>query len=185
MRIFQAFSAFFKVLFNPEFAERIEQLSNGVALPDPSQPEPKKEAAAKVAATPPKPQPPMRNDALTLLATLQREARFVDIVMEPLGDYSDAQVGAATRDVLRDCGQTLERLFAIRPVTDEEEGATLQTPDQVDGARYRLTGNVSGEPPYRGQLVHHGWLASQCELPKWSGSDDAALVIAPIELAVS
>lgn len=105
--------------------------------------------------------------------------------MEPLGDYSDAQVGAATRDVLRDCGQTLERLFAISPVVDAEEGASHETPADVDAARYRLTGNIEGEPPYRGQLVHHGWQATRCELPKWSGKNDAALIVAPVEIEIA
>jgi len=182
MRIFQAFAAFFQVLFNREFAARLRQLSDVKALPAPAQAAAPK---AKPAAAAPKPKPPARNDALTLLATLQREARFVDIVMEPLEGYTDAQVGAATRDVLRDCGQTLERLFAIRPVIDAEEGAAHETPAAVDATRYRLTGNVSGEPPYRGQLVHHGWQATHCELPKWSGKDEAAMIVAPIELELT
>ncbi|MEX0819149.1 MAG: DUF2760 domain-containing protein [Pirellulaceae bacterium] len=180
MRFFQAISVFFKVLFNRDFAARLQQLADSERLP----------TDAGVAPTPtptraepqPRAKPPARNDAITLLATLQREARFVDIVMEPLADYSDAQVGAATRDVLRDCGQTLERLFAICPVVEAEEGALHETPADVDAARYRLTGNVTGEPPYRGQLVHHGWQATCCELPKWSGSDDAAAIVAPVEL---
>lgn len=180
MRILQAFSAFFQVLFNRDFAEQMRELPTIKALPAPSQ-----AAAPKVAPAPAETKPPARNDALTLLATLQREARFIDIVMEPLGDYTDAQVGAATRDVLRDCGQTLGRLFAIRPVVDAEEGADHETPATVDATRYRLTGNVSGEPPYRGQLVHHGWQATQCELPKWSGSDDAAMILAPVELSMT
>jgi len=183
MRIFQAFAVFFKVLFQREFAEQLRDLERQPALSAPAkttstQPPPSVPAPAK-------PKPPSRNDAITLLATLQREARFVDIVMEPLGDYTDAQVGAATRDVLRDCGQTLERLFAIQPVIDAEDGAPHETPAKMDTARYRVTGNVVGEPPYRGQLVHHGWQATRCELPKWTGSDDAALIVAPVELNVT
>lgn len=181
MRIFQAISAFFKVLFDREFAARVQQLASAKELPTAA----KTEAAPKAVPAPAKPKPPVRNDAITLLATLQREARFVDIVMEPLGDYSDAQVGAATRDVLRDCGKTLERLFAIQPVIDAEEGASHETPAAVDAGRYRLTGNVAGEPPYRGQLVHHGWQATRCELPTWSGIAEAALIVAPVELEIA
>lgn len=180
MRIFQALSVFFQVLFNRDFASQVQQLG---ITPDPAAM--KVEDAGKNPATRPKPKAPLRNDAITLLATLQREARFVDIVMEPLGDYSDAQVGAATRDVLRDCGQTLERLFAIFPVVDAEEGASHETPADVDAARYRLTGNIEGEPPYRGQLVHHGWQATRCDLPKWSGKNDAALIVAPVEIEIA
>ncbi len=177
MRIFQAISAFFKVLFDREFAEGLRQLAASEQLPSATEADAAPQAAPTLAA--PK---PARSDAITLLATLQREARFVDIVMEPLVDYSDAQVGAATRDVLRDCGQTLERLFAIRPVVDAQEGAVHETPAELDAARYRLTGNVAGEPPYHGQLVHHGWQATHCELPIWSGNDDAAMIVEPVEL---
>lgn len=181
MRIFQAISVFFKVLFDRDFASRLQQLDSGESLPAAAS----TKVASTVAPTPAKPKPAARNDAITLLATLQREARLVDIVMEPLGDYTDAQVGAATRDVLRDCGQTLERLFAIRPVVDAEEGASHEAPANMDAARYRLTGNVTGDPPYRGQLVHHGWQATHCELPSWSGSDDAAMIVAPVELELA
>ena len=132
----------------------------------------------------PAPAPPARNDAITLLATLQREARFVDIVKEPLADYSDAQVGAAARDVLRDCGAVLDRLFDVQPIVDKEEGAEVDLPAGFDAGRYRVTGNVTGEAPYSGPLVHHGWEAKSCALPQWSGAKDAALVVTPAELEV-
>ena len=35
-----------------------------------------------------------RHDALSLLAVLQREARLLDFLKEPVEGYSDAQVGA-------------------------------------------------------------------------------------------
>ena len=58
----------------------------------------------------------MRSDAINLLAALQREARFVDFIKEPIAGYSDAQIGAAVRDVHRDCGALLERLFGLKPI---------------------------------------------------------------------
>jgi len=39
-----------------------------------------------------------------------------------------------------------------------------------------------GEPPYRGVLRHHGWRATRCELPTWTGSAQAATVVAPAEV---
>jgi len=108
----------------------------------------------------------------------------VDIVKEPLGDYSDQQIGAAARDVLRDCGAVLDRMFALEGVVDEAEGAELEVPAGFDPGRYRLTGNVAGDPPFRGKLVHHGWRATRCELPQWSGSAASALVVAPVELEI-
>lgn len=176
MRFFQAFAVFFKFLFNREFAEQVAKVAEGKL------PAPPAEKAPVPAPAAPKSKPPARSEAVTLLATLQREARFVDIVQEPLDGYSDAQVGAATRDVLRNCAKTLDRLFAIRPVVDAEEGSPHETPAKFNAALYSLTGNVSGEPPYRGTLVHRGWQVTKCELPTWSGTDDAAEIIAPAEL---
>lgn len=181
MRVSVAFRAFFAALFSRPKAEAIAAALAGQhlesetkAIPQPAAPKP---APAKL-------KPPARSDAVTLLATLQREARFVDIVKEPLNEYSDAQIGAAARDVLRDCGVVLDRLFDLSPIVDAEEATEIETPPAVDAARYRLTGSVTGEPPFRGALVHHGWQAGRCELPKWSGSDEAALVVAPVEIEV-
>ena len=72
-----------------------------------------------------------RSDAITLLATLQREARFVDIVSEPLDGYSDAQIGAAARDVLRESGKVLNRLFSLKRVVDAEEGKQRRSARQL------------------------------------------------------
>jgi hypothetical protein len=93
------------------------------------------------------------------LAALQREGRFIDFLKEPLDGFSDAQIGAVARDVHRDCGKVVERWFALSPIAKEEEGAEITLPPGFDAGRFRLSGQVSGEPPYRGRLVHHGWVA--------------------------
>ena len=125
-----------------------------------------------------------RSDALNLLATLQREARFVDIVKEPLSEYTDAQVGAAARDVLRDCAAVLDRFFQLAPVVEDAEGAQVELTAGFDSARYRVAGKAQGELPWTGKLTHHGWQAGKCELPQWTGSRDAAMVVAPAEVEV-
>ncbi len=127
-------------------------------------------------------QPLTQSDAITLLAALQREARLIDLIQEPLDNYEDAQVGAAARDVLRDSAVVLERMLALRPVIDRSEGDEVETPDSANAGRFRFVGNVQGEPPYRGRLVHHGWEASILELPRWSGCSEDVSVVAPAEL---
>ena len=67
-----------------------------------------------------------RSDAMDLLAELQREGRLVELVQESLSEYSDSQVGAAARDVLRDCRTTLDKVFGLQPVIDEPENATVE-----------------------------------------------------------
>ena len=179
MRLFLATRVFFKILSNSALAEVMQKHFGGkapAALPAPEAPPTPKLPPA------PAPKAPLRSEAITLLATLQREARFLDFLMEPLAGYADAQVGAVARDVHRDCGAVVKRLFDPRPSVAQEEGGTLEVSAGFDAGRYRLTGNVAGQPPYRGRLVHPGWEAAKCELPTWTGTKDSARVIAPAEV---
>lgn len=180
-RIWIAIRIFFVTLFYREVAAKVEQILYPEASPAKVEAPP---APPKPAAKPPakKPPAPTRSDAVTLLSTLQREARFVDFIKESLAGYSDAQIGAAARDVHRDCSQVLERLFALRPLVEQEEGSAMDVPAGFDAGRYRLTGNVEGEPPFHGRLQHHGWEATRCELPSWSGSQAAVRTVAPVEV---
>jgi hypothetical protein len=172
-RILLAFRVFFWILFHAR-AEQVKRLSgHAEPVPTPTKSPPKPPAA---------PKPPARSEAITLLATLQREARFVDFVEESLADYSDAQIGAAVRDIHRDCGTVIKRLFALQPAASQEEGTDVDVPAGFDSNRWRLTGNVTGEPPFHGRLVHPGWEATICELPVWTGSASAARIVAPAEV---
>jgi hypothetical protein len=177
-RIGLAFKAFFGILFNQATAERVASTFHDEALPKLTTPEPPAAAVEKGAAK------PLRSEALTLLEALQREARLVDLCQESLDPYSDEQIGAAARNVIRDCGKTLDRFFGLAPVSEGGEGSELSVPAGFDPARYRLTGNVAGEPPYRGRVVHAGWQATRCELPQWTGGKGAALIVAPAEVEV-
>jgi Domain of unknown function (DUF2760) len=123
---------------------------------------------------------PGRSDALTLISTLQREARLLDLVQEPLDGYTDAQVGAASRDVLRDTSATLKRLFNIVRLVESSEGDRVELPNDPSSARWRIVGpSPNGN---RATLVHAGWQATKCELPQWTGPSSDALVLAPAEV---
>ncbi len=141
------------------------------------------EEAPPKAAEPPAPLPPGRSEALTLLSVLQREGRLVDFLMEPVDGYSDAQVGAAAREVHKQCAAALHRLFALEPLRQEPEGATVELPAQFDPAEYHVisrTGATSG----RGRLVHPGWKAGRTALPAWHGRAAAASVVAACEVEI-
>ena len=108
-----AFRAFFAVLSRRESAERVRAaLAPTTAKPQDSLPAPAKSPEKPITA-PAKPAdaPPKRSEALTLLSALQREARLIDLVMEPLDGVEDAAIGAAVREVLRDSQKTLNRMF--------------------------------------------------------------------------
>ena len=178
MGLVVATKAFFKLLFDRELSDQFQDLVAG-----------KLDAGKtpKVTAQPPKPAPapkPTRSEAITLLAALQREARFVDLVSESLGDYSDQQIGAAAREVLEESGKVIQRMFGLKPLTDAADGSELATPEAFEPAEYRLTGNVSGDPPFRGTVAHHGWKATRCDVPQWNGADSTRLIIAPVEIEV-
>jgi hypothetical protein len=184
MRLILATRVFFKILSNSAVADVMQKHFGGgrakAALPAPETPPTPKAPPPPVPA--PTPKVPLRSEAITLLATLQREARFLDFLMEPLAGYADAQIGAVARDVHRDCGAVVKRLFDPKPAVSQEEGSTVDVPKGFDAGRFRLTGNVTGEPPYHGRLVHPGWEAAKCDLPTWTGTKDSARVIAPAEV---
>jgi hypothetical protein len=168
-RLCSALRAFFKALSDPAFADRISAPS-----PTPTaQPQPQPAPA---------PQPPPRSDALTLLATFQREARLVDFLLEPIQSYTDAQIGAAVRDLHKNAAAVLTRYFDPKPLRPEPENAPIAVPPGFEPFEFHLTGNVVGSPPYHGALRHHGWKATKCDLPTWTGPTRAARIIAPAEV---
>ncbi len=178
MGLLIATKSFFKLLFNRDLSQQFQQLLDGQLAP-------KIEAQPLRPAPVERPQPkPSRSDAITLLAALQREARLLDIVKEPLDGYSDAQIGAAARDVLKNSAAVIERMFALEPLTDAEDGTPLSTPSDFDPSEYRLTGKVAGSGPFSGTVAHHGWKATRCDVPQWSGKTETALIVAPVELEV-
>lgn len=194
-RLGLAFRLFFRVLSDPAVAEQGEKLldpAQGMlaqatrAQGTPAQATtalPPTAAAPSAPPAPTRPVEPQRSDALTLLEVLQREARLIDFLKENIAPFSDAQVGAAVRDVHRDAAAVLERLFAPRPVMSEPEGSTVSLSTAVDAGRIRLTGNVTATPR-QGTLRHGGWKASKVEMPQWTGPRDTATIIAPAEVEV-
>ena len=179
MGLITASKAFFKLLFNSELSQSFDEL-----VASGSAPKLESKPAKPATVAPVTPTAPARSDAVSLIAALQREARLLDIVTESLDGYTDAQIGAAAKEVLRDTGAVLERMFGLQPLTALDDGAILETPAKFDAAEYRLTGSVSGEAPFRGTVAHHGWKATKCDVPKWTGENSSALIIAPIELEI-
>lgn len=166
-----------RVLTSGVFAAKITQL-----LEEPTKIAPP--VAPPTPAKPAAPVKPLRSDAVTLLATLQREGRLIDFLKEPIDSYSDAQVGAAVRDIHRDCSAVLERQFGLRPVLDQAEGSTVNLGGNSKAGRIKLTGRVGDGTPASGTLVHHGWRVSKNELPVWTGDADSASIVAPAEVEV-
>jgi hypothetical protein len=125
-----------------------------------------------------------RDGALALLGLLQREGRLVDFLRETLDDYEDSDIGAAVRDIHRGCKKVLAEHLTIEPVMPGEEDDAVTVPRGFDPGEIRLIGDVSGDPPFKGTLRHHGWRVIQARLPALSeGVDRHVLAPAEVEIA--
>jgi hypothetical protein len=160
-----------KVLGDAELAGKVSDLVSKPAI-TPPQP-----------ADAPKPVPPERTHAsgLFVLSVLQQDGRLIDFLQQDVAGFSDEEVGGAARVVHSGCRKALDRLVSVVPVLKDAEGSSVNVPAGFDSNRIRLTGNVAGQPPYKGSLKHHGWTASEVKFPMLSEAVDYR-VLAPAEV---
>ncbi len=140
------------------------------------------EAAAEAAPPTPTPVADVSSTAaLQVLALLQQEARFLDFVNEELAGFSDAEIGAAARVVHEGSRKAIRNHFDLAPIRAEEEESRVTLQTGFDPSEVRLTGNVVGEAPFTGTLVHRGWKVTDVRLPTLAPEHDARIV-APAEV---
>jgi hypothetical protein len=159
-----AWRAFRRVLGEPDFADKVRPL---VAPPEPRE------------QRPPKPS----GEPLRLLALLQREGRLLDFLLEDVSQASDDQLGAGVRELHRKAQAVLKDRLVLEPVLPQREGDAVEVPPGFDPSAIRLVGNVTGQPPFRGTLQHHGWRVKELKLaPPPEGQDEFVLMPAEVEL---
>ena len=118
-----------------------------------------------------------------LLAALQREGRLVDFLQQDVTAFSDEDVASAARVVHAGCRRVLHQGLELGPAVEACEGATLSVPAGFDACRIRLTGNVTGNPPFRGVVRHAGWVVRAVRFPEVAASmDPRILAAAEVEL---
>jgi len=168
-RLWLAIVCWFRIVFDAQFAGKVAALRAAGALPAQGGPPvlPRSQAA------------PAAGPALHLLAVLQREGRLIDFCEEEIAAFSDAQVGAAARTVHDGCRKALRDAFSFAPVRSEPESSQVTLDGAFDPVAVRLTGNVSGKPPFTGVLRHHGWKVVESRMP--AGPADSS-VVAPAEV---
>jgi hypothetical protein len=163
-RIWLAIRSSLRVLRDPAAAEKVK--------------------TALEAPPPPPPGPPKPSGVpLRMLAALQRDARLLDFLMENIQDYGDADIGAGVRDIHRRCQKLIKEHLMLEPVMTQDEESTVEVPAGFDPSAVRLTGNVTGQGPYRGVLKHKGWRVKDLKLPAPpSGQDELVLMPAEVEM---
>jgi hypothetical protein len=163
-RLFLLFKTEWRIVTDQTFANRVKELFGAAA--------PKVEKEKKPSAEP-----------LRLLALLQREGRLVDFLLENIQAYEDSQIGAAVRDIHQKCQTALREHVTIQPVLNKEEGDAIEVPANFDPSAIRLTGNLTGKPPFQGTLRHHGWRVQKFDLsPPPAGQDEFVISPAEVEL---
>jgi len=120
---------------------------------------------------------------LHMIAVLQREGRLLDFFSEDLDAYEDDQIGAAVRSIQESCKKTMGKYLTCKPVLNVEEEAEYTVPAGFDPGSIKLTGNVTGEPPFKGVVRHRGWKAAKLEMPMLSESRDPD-IISPAEVEI-
>lgn len=154
--------------------------------------------AAPTPASPVTPAPSMRervrpqapaataaDGAVQMLAILQREGRLVDFLQEEISMYEDGQIGAAVRNIHAGCRHALAEHVKLEPVYQEAEGSNVGVPAGFDTHAVRLTGDVVGEPPFKGALRHRGWRVARIDLPEQSIEQNRTMIVAPAEVEVN
>jgi hypothetical protein len=176
-RVWFAWACFFRVLLDGQYAWRAARVRDPAALPPAKRDSP--EATAEQAAAL---EQARSTAALQLLELLQREGRLVDFIQQDITQFEDAEIGAAARVVHQGCRRALGAHATITPIRSEDEGSRVAVQD-AGGSAVKLTGNVTGEPPYQGTLRHRGWRAESLSLPQpLAGHDFAVLAPAEVEL---
>lgn len=129
--------------------------------------------------------PPVRpsGEPVRLLGLLQREARLLDFLMENISAYSDDQVGAFARDLHGKSQTVLKKHLTLEPVMSQAEGETVTVPAGFDASAIQVSGNVAGNPPFKGTLQHGGWRVKTMNIPKTPDGHDE-FVLHPAEVVL-
>ncbi len=119
--------------------------------------------------------------SLAILGWLQREGRLIDFLQESIDDYDDEQVGAAVRAIHKGCAKVLAEALTLEAILPGEEESRVTVPAGFYPVAIALTGNVKGDPPFKGTLMHHGWRTTTVHVPV-PETDPKVLMPAEVEL---
>ena len=156
--------------------------------PEPSTPRPVDRVRPAQPPRPAQPVHPARTaeaGSVQMLALLQREGRLIDFLQEDLSLYDDAQIGAAVRPIHQGCRQALAQHIRLEPIMEDAEGSAVTVQPGFDIHAIRLSGNVVGEPPFRGALRHRGWRAASVDLPRPAQGQAGEMIVAAAEVEVN
>ncbi|PIE75069.1 MAG: hypothetical protein CSA18_01845 [Deltaproteobacteria bacterium] len=120
---------------------------------------------------------------LHLLSVLQEEGRFIDFLNENLSDYDDEDIGAAVRSIHKGCKDGISRYLELKPLLEIDEDEPFEVDSGFNPDMIKLTGNVVGNPPFKGVVRHRGWKAENINMPELKKVNDASFLV-PAEIEI-
>ena len=118
-----------------------------------------------------------------LFSILQREGRLMDFFAEDIEEYEDEDIGAAVRNIHENCRKIIDKYIIPKSILVDEEDSEITVEPGFDPNAIKLTGNVTGNPPFKGIVRHKGWKAEKLDMPILSGERDPR-IIAPAEIEI-
>lgn len=152
---------------DPAFAAKLAAIQAGAELKPLTPPAPPKPSGA----------------ALRMLALLQAESRLVDFLLEDISGATPDTIGNAVLKVHKDAQDALKRFAVIETILPGKEDDTVTVPRGFDPSAVRVVGNVTGEPPFTGQIQHPGWRVRELKVaPPPDGADEFVLQPAEVQI---
>jgi hypothetical protein len=164
---FEAFGIAGRAKSDPAFAAKLHAILAGAEVKSVEPPKPTRPSGA-----------PLR-----MLALLQAEARLVDFLMEDIDGADSKTIGDAVREIHKKAQAALKQHAVIEPVLAGNEGDTATVPAGFDPSAVRVVGNVTGSPPFTGEINHPGWRVKELKLAAPpEGADE--FVLHPAEVRI-
>ncbi|MBF0317041.1 MAG: DUF2760 domain-containing protein [Nitrospirae bacterium] len=116
-----------------------------------------------------------------VLAMFQKKGRLIDFLQEDISAFDDSQVGHAVRSIHKECKEAMAEYLSLEPIRKESEGSEITMESGFDPSAIRITGNASGQPPFKGILRHSGWTLAGTRLPE---QNQNLTVIEPAEIEI-
>ncbi len=173
-RLMKSIGVLFRYISDGEYAAAVNQAASVKQSVPQTEITQQAQAKATVLTTLPE-------SALQLLSLLQQEARLIDFIQEDMSAFSDSEIGSVGRIVHAGCSKVINEHFTLKTLSEADEQSTVTLESGFNASEYRLIGNLTGEPPFKGTLVHPGWKVSATNLPQLVEGHDLT-VIAPAEV---
>jgi hypothetical protein len=83
----------------------------------------------------------------------------------------------------KQCQEALKKALELEPVLPQAQDEHVEVPAGFDPSAVRLTGNVTGTPPFKGVLKHPGCRVKQIRIAAPpEGVDEFVLMPAEVEM---